>query len=124
MLRQLLSGEGWRLGWDPNAEQFYGLLGGEHWSLELTAVEFQDFCTAVRSLQRAMAAMAEQLMAEERLTCEKETETVWLEAEGFPAEYSLRFMLLTGRRGEGEWPAAAIPGLLSAVEKAVEQLPL
>ncbi|MEL6470666.1 MAG: DUF1818 family protein [Cyanobacteria bacterium J06623_4] len=124
MLRQLLTGEGWRLGWNPNAGQFYGLLGGELWALELTAVEFQDFCTAVRSLKHTMAAMAEQLMAEERLTCEQETETIWLEAEGFPSEYSLRFILLTGRRGEGGWPAVAVPGLLGAVEKAIEQLPL
>ncbi|MEL6160117.1 MAG: DUF1818 family protein [Cyanobacteria bacterium J06623_5] len=124
MPRKLLSGQGWRLGWDPEAEQFCGLLGGECWAVELTAVELRDFCNAAQSLGRTMAAMSEQLMAEERLTCEQETETVWLEAEGLPSQYSLRFILLTGRRGEGEWPATALPGLLEAAEKTINQLSL
>ena len=62
-----------------------------------------------------MAAMAAQLMDAEQLDCEHESETIWLAVEGFPHRYSLRFILLTGRRGEGAWPAAVVPELLAAV---------
>lgn len=115
MSRYLRSGEGWRLGWNPSAEQFCGLVAGASWAIELTAAEFKDFCRLAQQLGGTMTAMAEALMAEEQLTCEQETETIWLEVEGFPAAYSLRFILLGGRRGEGEWPPVIVPQLLAAI---------
>lgn len=115
MDRYIRSGDGWRLGWDPSAGNFCGLIAGANWAIELTAVELADFCRVAHELNGTMAAMAEELMAEERLTCEQETETIWLEAEGFPVTYSLRFILLNGRRGEGEWPPAVVPELLEAI---------
>ena len=115
MSRYLRSGEGWRLGWNPSADDFCGLVAGDRWAIELTAAEFKDFCRLAQQLGDTMTAMADQLMAEERLACEQETETLWLEAEGFPADYSLRFILLSGRRGEGEWPSATVPQLLAAI---------
>ncbi len=115
MDRYLRSGDGWRLGWDPNTEDFCGLIGGANWAIELTAAELTDFCRMAHELSATMTAMADQLMAEERLTCEQETETIWLEAEGFPVAYSLRFILLSGRRGEGEWPPAVVPQLLEEI---------
>lgn len=117
MGRQVRSGEGWRLGWNPNAETFCGLVGGQYWALELTAAEFKDFCRVAQKLSAEMTAMAELLMDEERLTCEQETETVWLEADGLPTRYSLRFILLTGRGGEGEWPAEVVSDLIEAIAK-------
>ncbi len=116
MSGHIRSGEGWRLGWDPAAD-FCGLVSGEHWSIELTTAELIDFCQGVRQLAQTMTAMAAQLMAEERLTCEQETAAIWLEAEGFPAQYSLRFILRSGRRGEGEWPPTAVPGLVAAIDQ-------
>lgn len=115
MTRQVRSGKGWRLGWHPHAEQFKGLIAGEVWAVELTATEFQDFIRLTQQLSATMRAMSEQLMDEERLSCEQETESIWLEAEGFPQHYSLRFMLLTGRRTEGEWPDTVVPQLLEAL---------
>ncbi|PZO54761.1 MAG: DUF1818 domain-containing protein [Phormidesmis priestleyi] len=115
MIRQIKSGEGWRIGWNPANSEFCGLLSGESWSIELTAAEFADFCRGVQKLQATMAAMASELMDEERLSCEQETAALWLEAEGFPAAYSLRFILRSGRRGEGAWPAAIVPELLAAI---------
>ncbi len=118
MNRQIKSGDGWRLGWNPTAEDFCGLVAGSGWAVELTATEFADFCRGAQQLADAMTAMAEQLMDEERLTCEQETAVIWLEAEGFPAEYSLRFILLSGRKAEGEWPSRATQGLLKALSQA------
>ena len=117
MIRHLQSGEGWRLGWNPSADDFCGLVAGERWALELTAAEFFDFCRCARQLGETMTAMAAELMDEEKLTCEQETSTIWLETAGFPTAYSLRFILLSGRRGEGEWPPTTTQKLLEALSK-------
>lgn len=117
MNRKVLEGEGWRLGWNPAADSFCGLLAGDGWALELTAEEFKHFCQLSRQLASAMAATAEQLVDEERLACEQENETIWLEAEGFPTQYGLRFILLTGRRCEGEWPADSTAQLINALNQ-------
>ncbi len=117
MIRNVIEGEGWRVGWNPNADSFCGLLAGQSWALELTAEEFKDFCRLARELASTMSAMTEQLMDEERLSCEQETETIWIEAEGFPSRYNLRFILLTGRKCEGEWPAEAVLQLITALNR-------
>lgn len=119
MNRHIKAGDGWRIGWNPTAEEFCGLVAGDLWSVELTAVEFAHFCRVAQQLGDTMAAMAEQLMDEERLSCEQETEVIWMEATGFPAEYSLRFILSSGRRAEGEWP----PKTAVALQQALLQPP-
>jgi hypothetical protein len=118
---QIRSGEGWRLGWNPTAEQFCGLVGGDRWAIEMTAAEFADFCRVAQQLGHTMTTMAEQLMEAENLVCEQETETIWMAAEGFPDSFSLRFILLSGRRGEGEWPPTAVISLLDALSVAFDE---
>jgi len=115
--RVLKTGVGWRLGWDPSAPTFTGLVGGEHWAIELTDAELQDFCNLCAQLANTMHQMANQLMDAERLCCEAESDVLWLEAEGFPHAYSLRFILLSGRRGDGYWDATAVPPLLRAIQE-------
>jgi len=110
----LKQGTGWRLGWDPTAAEFVGLVGTEDWAIELTAAEFQDFCRLLQQLAETMAAMAIELMPDERIACEAESEWLWLAVEGYPHAYSLSLILHAGRRAEGTWPAAAVPGLLAA----------
>jgi Domain of unknown function (DUF1818) len=114
MARQLKSGEGWRLGWNPDAPEFCGLVGGRDWAIELTQAEFDDFCRLLHQLAETMQQMAQELMAAERICCEVESNLIWLEAEGFPQIYELRLMLLSGRKAEGKWDAAAVPALVSA----------
>lgn len=117
MIKRVESGEGWRVGWNPSAETFCGLVAGQGWAVELTATEFSDFCRVAEQLRSTMKDMSEQLMEEERLTCEQETEAIWMEAEGYPFEYSLRFILLSGRRAEGEWSSSVVPAMLEALKK-------
>ncbi|MDB9493355.1 DUF1818 family protein [Spirulina major CS-329] len=116
MERILKTGEGWRLGWNPQAEDYGGLVGGEDWAVELTAAELQEFCRLLRQLGDAIASITPELMAEEHLTCAVESESLWLEADGLPHHYSLRLILNHGRRAEGNWPPSAIPGLLQATQ--------
>jgi Domain of unknown function (DUF1818) len=116
MTRQLRSGNGWRLGWDGEAIEFPGLVGGDEWAIELTAPEFDDFCHLAAQLSETMRQMRQELMDEERISCEVESDRLWLEAEGYPHAYNLRLIVLTGRRGEGFWEAAAVPELLRAMQ--------
>ena len=115
MTKRIQQGDGWRLGMNPEALVYPGLVGNESWSLELTNIELKDFCRLTLQLADTMKAIASELMDEERISCESESENIWLEAEGFPESYGLRIILLTGRRGEGEWSASAVPELLNAI---------
>ncbi len=114
MLRE---GKGWRLGWDDQRAHFKGLVGGEHWSLELTQDEFTALCRLAQQLAETMASMATELMPDEHITCEQETPQLWMEAEGFPHSYSLRFILLNGRGGEGAWPSNIVPEVLGGLDR-------
>nr|WP_246564254.1 DUF1818 family protein [Leptothoe spongobia] len=113
----LKEGAGWRLGWDDQRDKFKALVGGEYWALELTQSEFEDFRRLARQLAETMAAMATELMPDEGITCEQETQHLWMEAEGFHNSYSLRFILLNGRGGEGTWPAAIVPEVLHSLDR-------
>lgn len=114
--RRLKSGPGWRLGWDPQADRYCGLVGNDDWAIELTAAELDEFCRLSAQLAATMAQMAAELMDAERLCCEAEGEYLWLEAEGFPKAYELRLIANTGRRAEGAWTPEAVPGLLAAAQ--------
>ncbi|HEY9763919.1 MAG TPA: DUF1818 family protein [Trichocoleus sp.] len=115
MGRYIKEGIGWRLGWDAEAPLHKALIAGKDWSIELTENEFQDFCALAQQLAQTMVQIASELMEEERIACEAETERIWLEAEGFPQQYSLHILVLTGRRCEGEWPAEVVAELLQAI---------
>ena len=116
MEQQIKSGPGWRIGWDPTAERFLGLVGTDDWAIELTEAELNDFCRLTLQLADTMTQMAEELMEEETISCEAESSLLWLEVTGFPHDYALRLILLTERRGECRWPADAVPGLVQAIQ--------
>lgn len=115
MTEQIIkSGTGWRLGWEPLRDSYQGLVAGEDWAIELTAPELEDFCSLLQQLAGAMASMAAELMPEETITCEAETELLWMEASGFPDSYGVRFILNTGRGFEGGWVGAIVPEVIRA----------
>ncbi len=115
--RILKKGQGWRLGWNTQAIDYPGLIGGEDWAMELTAAEFADFCRIFEQLATTMNQMAEELMQEERITCEAESNLLWLEVEGFPHAYSVRVILNQGRRCEGNWSAEVVRELYQEMQK-------
>lgn len=115
MEQVLKQGRGWRIGWNPSADLYQGLVGSEDWALELTEAELQDFCRLLAQLAQTMTQMAQELMEEEKIACEAESSLLWLEGEGYPHAYSLRLILNQGRRGEGNWSADAVPELVQAV---------
>jgi hypothetical protein len=116
MAKHLRQGSGWRLGWDSEAVDFPGLVGGDDWAIELTQSEFQDFCRFSIQLSQTVAQISVELMDEEAIACEAASDLLWMEVRGFLQHYSLSFILLSGRRGEGQWTAEIVPSLLHAIQ--------
>ncbi|WP_199247462.1 DUF1818 family protein [[Phormidium] sp. ETS-05] len=123
-MKILKSGPGWRLGWNPEAKIYTGLVGTDDWSVELTDTELDDFCRLLLSLASTLGDMAGELMDEEKIACEAESPSLWMEVEGYPDAFSLRFILQGDanatadavRRCEGSWSPAAVPGLVAAAK--------
>ncbi|MBD3881017.1 DUF1818 family protein [Phormidium tenue FACHB-886] len=113
---QLKQGTDWRLGWNPEAEVFTGLVGTDAWAIELTEAELEDFCRLIVQISETMQQLSSELMDEERISCEVESERLWLKAEGFPHAFNLRLIVLTGRRAEAAWTEAAVPDLIQAAQ--------
>jgi hypothetical protein len=116
MERVVKTGSGWRLGWNPQATDYQGLVGGEDWAIELTQTELDDFCRLLGQLAQTMSQMGDELMDEEKILCEADSDLLWMEVEGYPHAYTLRFILNTGRRCEGSWLAESVPGLVAAAQ--------
>ena len=116
MERVIKSGLGWRVGWNPNSAEFKGLVGGDDWAIELTEAELHDFCRLSAQLVETMNQLASELMDEERIACEAESDLIWIEVEGYPHAYNLRLILNTGRCVEVSWNEAAVPGLVQAAQ--------
>jgi Domain of unknown function (DUF1818) len=112
-------GIGWRLGWNSYDSDYYGLLAGSNWAVELTKAEFYTFQKLAMEVSATMQAIACELMDNERIACEAEADHLWLEAEGFPEAYSIRFILKSGRRCEGEWDVEASQQILQAIFQLV-----
>jgi len=116
MERLIKNGLGWRLGWNPKATDYQGLVGGDDWAIELTEAELDDFCRLLAQLAQTMSQMASELMESEKITCEAESDLLWMEVAGVPSTYTLHFILNTGRRCEGSWLPPAVPGLVQAAQ--------
>jgi hypothetical protein len=117
MERLLKSGKGWRIGWNPQAEKYQGLVGSDDWAIELTEAELNDFCRLLLQLVETMNQMKTELMDEERIACEAESDLLWLGAEGYPHAYSLRLILNSYRRCEGNWTEGVAQELAEAVNR-------
>jgi hypothetical protein len=114
--RVFKEGDGWRIGFNPNPATYQGLIGGQDWAIELTLAEWQDFCRLVEQLSETMQAIATELMDEEKITCEAESDLIWLEVTGYPQSYSLRFILNQGRCCEGQWPSGVVPDFIQSLQ--------
>jgi Domain of unknown function (DUF1818) len=115
MQRIIKNGDGWRIGWNPEAEKYKGLVGSEEWAIELTEAEFNDFCRLLTQLAETMQQMQEELMEQERIAIEAESDLIWLEIEGYPHLYSLRLIIHHNRRCEGNWAEGVADRLAQAI---------
>ena len=109
-------GKGWRIGWRADAPVYKGLIGTDYWAIEMTQEEMQDFTSLLIKINQVMVDMSEHLMDEEKITCELDTNLLWLEARGFPHEYSLTVIFSQQRSCEVFFPADVIPSLINTVQ--------
>ena len=109
------SGDGWRVGWNPHQSKYKGLVGANDWAIELTQAELKDFCRLLNQLVATMSTMASELMVEEKISCEAESELLWLEVDGYSDSYSLRLIIHSDRRCEGNWAEGIAPNLVEAI---------
>ncbi len=114
--RLIKKGAGWRVGWDSQADKYQALVGGDDWAIELTAAELDDFSRLLHQLIETMEQMQAELMPEEKITCEAESELLWLEATGYADAYSLRLIVHGDRRCEGNWQPKVATELAKAVQ--------
>ncbi len=116
MTRVLKKGKDWRIGWNPTKSLYKGLVGSDSWAIELTEAELNDFCRLLSQLAETMSNMAIELMDEEKIVCEMESDLIWLEVEGYPHAYSLHLIVQTNRCCEGIWTPSAVKELIQGVQ--------
>ncbi len=115
MERFIKSGDGWRIGWHPHGGKYVGLVGTEDWAIELTKAELDDFYRLLNQLVDTMSQMSAELMDEEKISCEAETDFLWMEVEGYFDSYSLRLILNGDRRCEGSWRSGVAPKIIQGL---------
>src|SRR6476661_5664608 len=76
----------------------------------------EQFCRLLGQLAGTMSQIASELMDEEKIAIEAESDLLWVQVEGYPEAYSVQLILNAGRRCEGFWPAAAVPTLVQAAK--------
>ncbi|MDJ0648948.1 MAG: DUF1818 family protein [Xenococcaceae cyanobacterium MO_188.B19] len=118
----LRKGQGYRVGWNPQAEEYPALVGSDEWAIELTRLEFQEFYHLLRQLTETMNQMETELMDEEKIAIEAERDLLWMEVEGYPHSYSLRLILNNGRRCEGNWREGVATELVVVTQRLIEEL--
>jgi hypothetical protein len=116
-------GEGWRLQLDQEREPFPVLIGGSGWAAEFTTAEALELARMAGELERQLTAMTDRLMADERITLELERThpwgSLWIELEGVPQGWSLRFVLTPEppiRALEGSWSPRASAAISAALQ--------
>lgn len=115
-MKVIKSGPGWRIGWNPEGGKFTGLVGTDDWAIELTQAELDDFCRLLSQLSKSVEAIACELMDEEKIACEAETNRLWMEVSGYPNACDLRIVLHGDRRAEAYWSESVVPDLWQAVQ--------
>ncbi len=114
--RLIKKGDGWRVGWNPQADKYQALVGTDDWAIELTAAELDDFSRLLNQLIETMQHMKTELMPEEKIACEAESELLWLEVAGYTDAYTLRLIVHGDRRCEGNWQSGVATELAKAVQ--------
>lgn len=136
---EINEGNGWRLAIDPQREAYGGLIGGDHWAVELCLEELLALQGAVARLEAQYQQLQPTLMADEQIDLELDLELdsdaqqapgrdgqprrsgcLHVALTGNCQRWALRFVLTPrdGARGvEGGWPAEASLPLAAALAR-------
>jgi len=116
---------------DPSRQPFCVLIGGADWAAELTLDELAQLQHAVIALLDQLVAITPMLMPEEDLALEHESPGLWMQLNGSPQRWELRFVLTPqpGRqppaRGlEAGWDGAASGAVAAVLKTLVLPVPI
>lgn len=123
---QRLQGEGWRLQVDEERACLPVLIGGRDWAAEFTAAEAVAIASMAVELEHQLGALTDRLMADEQITLETERTyewgSLWMELEGAPESWSLRFVLTPQpslRALEAGWSPQASVAITAALQDLI-----
>ncbi len=90
-------------------------LGCSTWTIEFSPVEWEQFVHQLRTLAQTWQSMQEELMPEETLTLDSESETIRLQAEGQQEQWGIWLQICSGRKVEGYLDSPLVVELLRRI---------
>ena len=90
-------------------------LGCSTWTIEFSQVEWEQFVQQLRTLAQTWQSMQEELMPEETLTLDSESETIRLQAEGQQEQWGIWLQICSGRKVEGYLDSPLVVELLRRI---------
>jgi Domain of unknown function (DUF1818) len=94
-------------------ERFW--LGCATWTIEFSPDEWQQFVQQFKTLAQTWQSIQEELMPEEALTLDSESETIRLQAEGQAEQWGLWLQIRSGRKVEGYLDPPLVMDLLRQI---------
>ena len=112
-------GSGWRIIRDSSRDNFSTLIGGESWAIELNQYEWENLVKVVIDLSDQYKKTKDQLMDEEDITLEMESNPWLAILKGDKNGWQLKLILdprdSLSRSAEFSWPRNVTSNLLNAM---------
>ena len=112
-------GPGWRIIRDSSRDNFSTLIGGENWAIELNQSEWENLVIVVTELSDQHKAIKDQLMGDEDITLELESNPWTAILKGDQKGWNLKLILDSSdslnRGAEVYWPRNVTLHLVNAM---------
>ena len=114
-------GPGWRIIRDSSRNNFSTLIGGETWAIELNEAEWKTLVKVIIDLSDQYKNIKDQLMGEEDITLEMESNPWLAILQGDQHGWNLKLILESNdslnRGAEVSWPRTVTFHLVNALRK-------
>ena len=114
-------GPGWRIIRDVSRDNFSTLIGGENWAIELNNFEWENLVRVVNDLSKQFREIKDQLMGDEDITLEMESNPWLAILKGDQHGWNLKLILDSSnslnRGAEVSWPRNVTFPLVNAMRK-------
>ena len=114
-------GPGWRIIRDSSREHFPTLVGGESWAIELNKLEWESLVKLVIDLSDQYKDIKKQLMGDEDITLEMESNPWFAILQGDQYGWNLKLILDSSdsldRGAEFSWPREVTSNIVNAMRK-------
>ena len=117
-------GPGWRIISDSSRENFSTLIGGESWAIELNQYEYEKLIKVVIDVSDQYNDIKDQLMGEEDITLELESDPWLAILKGDKNGWKLKLILDSSdslnRGAEVSWPRNVTTNVASAMRTMLD----